>query len=95
VGRLIDALLRRATRAGMRRGLAGEHWAWFLIAGAAYLIRRARRPDEHTEQIDVLAGERYLVTLQPRVSRRDGAGGSGAPTDQQPAESADAHPASG
>jgi hypothetical protein len=79
VGRLIDALLRRATRSGFRRGMAGEHWAWFVIAGAAYLIQRARRPDDHSEQIDLQPGERYMVTLQPRGRRRKRKGASGEP----------------
>lgn len=53
----------------MRRGLGGEHWAWFVIAGAAYLLRRARRPDERVEQIDLKPGERYLVSLLPTGGR--------------------------
>ncbi|HVC14083.1 MAG TPA: hypothetical protein VND62_04405 [Acidimicrobiales bacterium] len=65
MGRLVDGLLRRATRTGMRRGLGGEHWAWLVIAGAAYVLRRARRTDERVERIDLKPGERYLVTLQP------------------------------
>lgn len=69
-GRLTDAFLRRATRTGLRRGLGGEHWAWLVVAGAAYVLRRARRPDERVEQIDLQPGDRYLVTLQPGTGRR-------------------------
>ena len=61
------------TRTGVRRGLAGEHWAWFVVAGAAYVLRRSRRPDERVERIDLHPGDRYLVTLQPE-------GGPGRPT---------------
>jgi hypothetical protein len=69
VGRLIDSLLRKATRTGVRRGLAGEHWAWLVIAAAAYALQRARRPDTRVERIDLQPGERYLVTLQPGMER--------------------------
>jgi hypothetical protein len=98
VGRLIDALLRRATRTGMRRGLSGEHWAWFLIAAAAYVLRRARRPDERTERIDLRPGERYVVTLLPSVARRRTRRGGGPGSDataEGPEEAFDARPAGG
>ncbi|MDA8311375.1 MAG: hypothetical protein M0Z46_12345 [Actinomycetota bacterium] len=67
----MDSVLKRVTRAGLRRGLGGEHWAWLVIAGAAYLLRRARRPDDRVERIDVRPGERYLVTLQLNGGRQD------------------------
>ena len=70
LGRLIDASLRRTARTGLRRGLAGEHWSWLVVAGAAYLLERARRPDERVERISLEPGERYLVTLQPPDARR-------------------------
>ena len=66
----MDALLRRLARAGLRRGLAGEHRAWLLVAAAAYVLRRARRPSERTERIRLRAGDRYLVTLTPGGGRR-------------------------
>ena len=65
MGRLIDALLRRVARTGFRRGLGGGHWAWFLIAGSAYALQRARRPDGRTEQLRLRPGDRYLVTVLP------------------------------
>jgi hypothetical protein len=78
----MDALLRRLARAGLRRGLAGEHWAWLLIAGAAYVLRRARRPSERMARIRLRANDRYLVTLQPGGgSRRAPARGGHAETD--------------
>ncbi len=38
----MDALLRRLSRAGVRRVMAGEHWAWLVIALTAVVLRRAR-----------------------------------------------------
>lgn len=77
MGRLIDALLRRLVRGGFRRGVAGEHWAWLLVAGAAYVLQRARRPDARTERIRLRAGDRYLVSLQQSGGRRSAGGGGG------------------
>ncbi len=78
MGRLVDKLLRWATRTGVRRGFGGEHWAWLVIAGAGYLLQRARRPDERVERIDLEPGERYLVSIQSDGGRRS-------PSDRQPA----------
>ena len=61
----MDALLRKLSRTGMRRGLGGEHWAWLLLAGAAYLLRRGRVRPEASATVDLKAGERYLVRLVP------------------------------
>jgi hypothetical protein len=60
----VDYLLRRLARAGLRRGMAGEHWAWLAIAGAAFLLRRSRRQaDAVVLSRAIRPGERYLVTL--------------------------------
>lgn len=67
----IDSLLRRAARSGLRRGLSGEHWAWFAVALAAYLARRVRRPGADTTTVDLRGGARYLVTLRTAGSSSD------------------------
>lgn len=78
MGRLVDKFLRWATRTGVRRGFGGDHWAWLVIAGAGYLLQRARRPNERVERIDLKPGERYLVSLLSDGGRRS-------PSDRQPA----------
>lgn len=78
----MDALLRRLTRIGLRRGLSGEHWAWLLMAGAAFFLRRTRQTEEQTTTLELAPGERYLVRLvdpggrgrRRRGVRRRGAG---------------------
>lgn len=59
----MDRLLRRLGRTGLRRGLRGEHWAWFALALAAFVLRRARRPDDDAVSLSVRPGERYEVLL--------------------------------
>lgn len=69
MGRGIDSLLRWLTRSGMRRAMSGEHWAWFVVGGAAFFLRRARRRDDRAAQIHLRSGDRYVIEVH------DGAGG--------------------
>ena len=64
-------LLRRLIRSGTLRGLAGEHWTWFVIAVCAWLVRRARR-DEPAPLIirPIEAGEHYELSLVVPPTRR-------------------------
>jgi hypothetical protein len=60
---MTEALLGRLIRAGFRRGMAGDHWTWFLLGATAYLLRRAARdpgPDHRT--IVIRRGESLLVS---------------------------------
>lgn len=67
----MDGLLRRVARAGLRRGLAGEHWSWLALAVAAFVLRRARQPDRvRVVSLPVQPGERYLVTASEPRRRR-------------------------
>lgn len=66
----MDALLRRLSRTGLRRGLHGEHWAWLVLAGAAYLLRRGLERPEASATVDLTPGERYLVRLVPPAKGR-------------------------
>jgi MYXO-CTERM domain-containing protein len=60
----VDWLLRRLSRTALRHGMAGEHWAWFLLGLAAFLLRRARhKGDDLVLSRRLEPGERYLVTL--------------------------------
>lgn len=63
MGRLVDGLLRRLTRHGLRRGLGGGGWPWLVIAGAAYVLQRARRPDDAKTTLDLRPGDSYLVRV--------------------------------
>lgn len=61
----MDYLLRRLIKAATRRGMRGEHWAWFALAAGAYLLQRARRrepPVVFSQQVK--AGDRLLVSVR-------------------------------
>jgi hypothetical protein len=69
----MDQLLRRIMRTAARRGIRGEHWAWFVIAGAAFVLRRARRREDPVVfSRRVAPGDQLLVTVQsPRIGPLD------------------------
>jgi hypothetical protein len=67
----VDALLRRLARSGFRRGMDGEHWAWFVIALSAFALRRARRSrDETVFSVPIEPGEQYVVSVSAPGRRR-------------------------
>ena len=60
----MDALLRRLVRAAVRRGLAGD-WTWLVIAGCAFVLRRALRPkDEIVSSLRIAPGEQILISVR-------------------------------
>lgn len=70
---LIDPVLRATQRRAFRRALAGEGWAWFALAGAAFVLIRARRPPpEEFMVLPVAAGDTFELTAYSRPSRRAG-----------------------
>ena len=36
----MDVLIRRLIRSAFQRGMADRNWAWFVIAGCVYVLRR-------------------------------------------------------
>jgi hypothetical protein len=66
----VDYLLRRLVRAGTRRGMRGEHWAWFAIAAGAFVLQRARRREDplvYSQRVN--AGDRLLVSIRSPKSQ--------------------------
>ena len=63
---IVDYLLRRLVRSATRRGMRGEHWAWFVLAAGAY------RPPAGPAQggpgrllaAGSAAGDRLLVSIR-------------------------------
>ena len=61
----MDYLLRRLVKTATRRGMRGEHWAWFALAAGAYLLQRTRRrEDPLVYSRRVSPGDRLLVTIR-------------------------------
>jgi MYXO-CTERM domain-containing protein len=67
----VNYLLRRLSQNGLRRTLAGGHWAWAALALAAYALRRARRPVADVRMLRIRPGERFVVGLVSRTSTSD------------------------
>ena len=69
----MDYLLRRLARTAARRGMRGEHWAWFALAAGAYVLQRARRrepPVVFSQRVK--PGQRLLVSIRsPREAPVD------------------------
>jgi hypothetical protein len=48
-------------------------WHWLVLAGAAYMYRRARRSSQRSAlSVPIRANEELLVSLAPGVRRRRG-----------------------
>lgn len=78
MGDAIDSLLRRLVRTGFRHGISGEHWAWFVLAGGAFLLRRAHERDDKAAKITLRPGDRYLIEVRGGDGRGRGEGGGDA-----------------
>ena len=62
----MDVLLRRFLRAGVRRGLAGN-WYWFFLAGATFFLRRVLNDRAAVvSTVTVSPGEQVLITVRDR-----------------------------
>jgi hypothetical protein len=67
----METLLRRLSRAGLRRGLGGEGWAWLLLAASAFTLRRAMRESPATVAVlRVRPGDRFEIAAVERRRKR-------------------------
>jgi hypothetical protein len=66
----MDYLLRRLVKVATRRGMKGEHWAWFALAAGAFVLRRARRREDPVVfSRRISAGDSLVVSLRPPRSQ--------------------------
>lgn len=66
----MDYLLRRLVKVATRRGMKGEHWAWFALAAGAFVLRRARRAEDPVVfSRRISAGDSLVVSLRPPRSQ--------------------------
>jgi hypothetical protein len=60
----VDFLLRRFLRAGVRRGLGGN-WYWFFLAGATWFLRRVLSDrSSAVSSVKIAPGEQVLITVR-------------------------------
>jgi hypothetical protein len=61
----MDFVLRRLVKAAMRRGMTGNGMAWVVLAGAAFVLRRALNDTGGTvSKLKVAPGEQLLITVR-------------------------------
>ena len=70
----MERILRYVVKNGFRRGFRGEHPIWFVVGVSAWLLIRARRPDDDVVYRTVLRpGERLeVVTRDPGSAELSG-----------------------
>ena len=60
----MDLILRRFLRAGVRRGIAGN-WYWFFLAGATWFLRRVVNDrTSAVSRVNIAPGEQVLITVR-------------------------------
>jgi hypothetical protein len=60
----VDYLLRRFLRAGVRRGLGGN-WYWFFLVGATWFLRRVLNDRASVvSSVTVAPGEQVLISVR-------------------------------
>ena len=70
----MDRLLRRMLKAGLRRGMSERNWAWFVIAGCAFVLRRALSDRGGVvSSLTVAPGERVQISVWDHNGPADGA----------------------
>jgi hypothetical protein len=61
----MDFVLRRIVKAAMRRGMAGNGVAWVVLAGAAFVLRRALNDTGGpVSKLKIAPGEQVLITVR-------------------------------
>ena len=66
----MDYLLRRLVKVAARKGMKGEHWAWFALAAGAYVLQRARRREDpvvYSRRVE--AGDSLIVSIRSPKSQ--------------------------
>jgi hypothetical protein len=59
----MDLILSVLSRWSFRRTLSGRGWYWLALAGAAFVMRRARQPRaDDRVTIPLRRGDRFLMT---------------------------------
>ena len=71
---MMQRLVNRAFRAGIRKGVVGGSGPWLVIAVAAGAVRLLNRPARTAESVrlDLRPGERYTIVCaeEPRRAAR-------------------------
>jgi len=68
----MGAIIGWLYRSALKRGARGGHWAWYVVALGAFILRRDREQrSEAVVSVPVKPGDRILVTMRELGSRID------------------------
>jgi hypothetical protein len=63
----MDLFFRRLLRSAFRRGMADRNWAWFVIAGCVFVLRRTLSDDRGlVSSVKIAPGEQVLISVRDR-----------------------------
>jgi len=67
----VQRLLWRLVRLALRRGIGGDHWSWFALSAATFILRRALQPTrDPVITLPMRPGDEYMVTASDPRRRR-------------------------
>ncbi len=65
----MDIILRRILRTALRHGMADQNWAWVVIAGCAFILRRSLRGNGSVvSSLEIAPGEQVMISVRDRSS---------------------------
>jgi hypothetical protein len=63
----MDVFVRRLIRSAFRRGMADRNWAWLVIAGCIYVLRRTLgNKGAVVSSLRIKPGQQVLISVRDR-----------------------------
>jgi hypothetical protein len=63
----MDVFVRRLIRSAFRRGMADRNWAWLVIAGCIYVLRRTLgNKGGVVSSFKIAPGQQVLISVRDR-----------------------------
>jgi hypothetical protein len=69
----MDVLVRRLIRSAFRRGMADRNWAWLVIAGCIYVLRRTLgNKGGVVSSLRIAPGQQVLISVRDKTTPASG-----------------------
>jgi hypothetical protein len=63
----VDIVLRKILRTALRHGVADQHWAWLVMGGCAFILRRSLRGNGAVvSSLHIAPGEQVMISVRDR-----------------------------